>query len=174
MTYEPGECIVIDSIIFDVWGDPAPQGSKRAFVIKKGKMKGKVAMSEMSKKVKPWRARIASVARTEAARMKWSKQADGPVRVVIQFFMRPPKTPKWKALGRPDRMPDIDKLARSTLDGLSDSGVIYGDDRQVVDLHCIQHYATDGHSPGARINVVSLREASKPIKKSDHESAIKA
>ena len=159
---ESGECEVLASITFDVWGDPAPQGSKKGFVGKKGKAKGKVMMVEMSKKVKPWRARIKSIAKVVAADAKWVRAIEGPVKVRIDFFMQYPQSPKWKRHGRPDKTPDIDKLARSTLDGLSDSEVIFGDDKQVVDLHTIEHYVAEGSATGASIHVVAMRECAKP------------
>ena len=163
--FEPGECEVLDSILFDVFGDPAPQGSKSGFVGKKGRAKGKVIMVESSKKVKPWRRRIKTDARHFAEDLNWTKHEAGPIRISIQFFMRFPKTPKWKRLGRPDRYPDIDKLARSTLDGLADSGAIYADDKQVIDLHAVKHYVPEGSECGARISITSLRECAKPRQK---------
>lgn len=163
--FEPGECEVIDAILIDVWGDPAPQGSKKGFVGKKGKSKGKVIMVEMSKKVKPWRARVVIASQEAYIKHDWVRAVEGPIKVSIQFFMKYPQTPKWKRLGRPDRQPDIDKLARSTLDGLSDSQAIYGDDRQVVDLHVVEHYVDEGRTLGARIFVTSLRECAQPKRK---------
>lgn len=162
MDFESGECAVVDAMVFDVAGDPAPQGSKKGFVGKKGKAKGKVMMVEVSKKVKPWRRRIALAAEAEARRCGWSRHEDGPVKVVVAFHMKYPQAPKWKRDGRPDRQPDLDKLARSTLDGLSDSKVIFDDDRQVVDLHLIEWYVRPGSDIGARIYVTSLRECAKP------------
>jgi Holliday junction resolvase RusA-like endonuclease len=160
--FVPGECAVVDALLFEASGIPAPQGSKSGFVIKKGALKGKVVMVESSKKVRPWRkvVALACIAAVKEAG-DWERHVDGPIKVVVQFWVKAPKAPKWKVSGRPDRTPDLDKLARSTMDGISDSKVIWGDDNQVVDLHVIEHY---GRSPGARIHVVALREIAKPQK----------
>ena len=165
--WDPGDCEVVDSIVFDVFGLPAPQGSKKGFVIKKGSRRGMVRMIEVSKKVKPWRARVSAVARKAAVEFGWLKHSEGPVKVNIQFFVKYPQAPKWKRNGRPDRTPDIDKLARSTLDGLSDARLIWGDDNQVVDLHAVEFYRDP---PGARIHIVSMRECAKPKKRLKKEN----
>mgnify|MGYP003636452069 CR=1 FL=1 len=155
--WPPGDCEIVDAISFDVYGLPAPQGSKKGFV-----QGGRVRLIEVSKKVKPWRARVAAVAKKAAAKFDWERHVEGPVKVNIQFFVKFPQSPKWKRNGRPDKTPDIDKLARSTLDGISDARVIWGDDNQVVDLHAVEFYRDP---PGARITITSMTERAKPKKR---------
>lgn len=63
----------------------------------------------------------------------------GPIATVIDFYLpRPASAPKSRA--RPDRRPDLDKLVRATLDGLTDSGVIE-DDASIVEIAARKHYA---------------------------------
>jgi Holliday junction resolvase RusA-like endonuclease len=123
--------------VFTVAGIPAPQGSKKAFV--RGK---KAILVESSDKVKPWREAVAKEARQHFTDMNL-----GPVFVEITFYMPRPKTlPKGRT--RPTVMPDLDKLARSTLDALT--GIAYKDDAQVVNLVLAKYYPP-GDTPGARI-----------------------
>lgn len=90
-------------------------------------------MVESSKKVGPWRADVEL-----AARRAMIETFTGPVAVTITFLMPMPKS-------RPARVrsagtawssvrPDIDKLARSTLDALTASTII-SDDARVARLH---------------------------------------
>ena len=74
----------------------------------------------------------------------------GPVRVAITFTVPLPKSIKpesrpWPALA--GGVGDIDKLARSALDSLTDAGV-WRDDGQVVHLTAIKAYP---HSPAADV-----------------------
>ncbi len=50
--------------------------------------------------------------------------------------------------------PDLDKLCRSTLDGLTN--VLLKDDSQVVNLICTKIYANEGELPGALITINPL------------------
>lgn len=127
---------------YTVIGEPAPQGSKRHV--------GKGILVEMSAKVKPWREAVIWAVR-EGPRVTLT----GPVYVHMDFFFRRPKSaPKSRIY--PDRKPDLDKLARSTLDALVMGGAIE-DDARVVRLTAWKFYCGPGvHSldaPGARIQV---------------------
>jgi crossover junction endodeoxyribonuclease RusA len=121
-----------------VRGEPAPQGSKHFY--------GKGRFKEASAKVRPWRDEIV---KEVMRRGLHRERIEGPMSVRVTFvFERPsshfgrknrvpylkPNTPLYY-----DRTPDIDKLCRSTLDGLTDSGLIE-DDRHVVVLHAQKRY----------------------------------
>jgi Holliday junction resolvase RusA-like endonuclease len=71
-----------------------------------------------------------------------------PVRITIAFYMPRPKTVK-RAF--PSVAPDLDKLVRAVLDGLT--GVAYADDGQVVEIYAQKLY---GASVGAEIRLESL------------------
>ena len=131
---------------FRVYGVPAPQGSKTAFV-RGGKA---VVVDGSSKtgrqKLSSWRAEVAR----EALNNRPDEVYDHFVHITINFFMPKPKSaPKFKMYC--DKKPDIDKLVRSTLDALT--GVIYRDDSQVVSLQAIKFYATPDEPSGAFISV---------------------
>lgn len=121
-----------------VEGEPAPQGSKKAFTNPKT---GKTILVESSAKVKPWRAAVAAAYPQEPL--------DGPVMVSIEFLLRRPKSVRRDL---PFVQPDLDKLIRSTLDGLT--GRAYHDDAQVVRFGTVgKSYADADDPPGAWITV---------------------
>ena len=110
-------------------GEPAPQGSKTGFI-----KNGRVVMVESSKKVKPWREAVA--AQTKA---KVEAALENPVEIALVFHLPKPKTVtrKWPAV-----KPDLDKLIRSTFDGLTTGG-LYTDDALVITVSASKQYATD-------------------------------
>lgn len=119
-------------VAFVVYGEPAPQGSKNARAIYKGRgidrtFTGRVSVHESSKKVKPWRDRVAQVA-AKAVTLD-HVLLDAPL-VVDMVFTMPKGTslPKW--LDWHDRTPDLSKLTRSTEDALT--GIVWKDDGRVT------------------------------------------
>lgn len=134
---------------FEVQGiEPAPQGSKRHV--------GNGRMIESSKKVKPWRFAV-----SQAALEAWHEMFLGPVCVRITFlFPRPKAHYNSKGMLKPNApfhkisKPDIDKLCRSTLDGIT--GVLIKDDSQVASLVATKQYANEGEYIGAIITINAL------------------
>jgi Holliday junction resolvase RusA-like endonuclease len=116
-------------ISYFIPGEPAPQGSKNGFV-----KNGRVVMVESSKKVKPWRESVALHTRD-----KISEPMNCPVEIALVFHLPRPKTVtrKWPAV-----KPDLDKLIRSTFDGLTTGG-LYTDDALVIAVSASKQYATD-------------------------------
>lgn len=135
----PHAATPLRGVVFAVYGTPAPQGSKRAFVVG-----NRARIVEDSKKSAPWRDSVAA-AGIEA--MASALPLAGPVEVLVKFLMPRPRTVKREL---PSVAPDVDKLARAVLDGLTAGGVIV-DDSRVVDLHAVKRY-TDT-APGAEITV---------------------
>ncbi|MGH3680592.1 MAG: RusA family crossover junction endodeoxyribonuclease [Natronosporangium sp.] len=140
-----------------VHGTPAPQGSKRHV--------GNGVMVESSKKVKPWREAVKYAALDALHSNQPSELPDpGTLEVDLGFLLARPKGHyragrlshilRPGAPTRPATRPDIDKLARSTLDALKDAGV-YRDDAQITSLIARKWYA-DSQPAGARIIVRSL------------------
>jgi crossover junction endodeoxyribonuclease RusA len=126
--------VIIDAF---VPGDPKPQGSKRGFVTKTGR----VAMVEMAgTPLKRWRESITWVMRGEAAKKGW-EVTDAPVNVKLVFELKKPKKPKTHV---PITRPDVDKLVRAVLDAITDTGLIWRDDSQVVRLSAEKKYARAG------------------------------
>lgn len=127
-------------VAFSVSGTPAPQGSHRAFVVN-----GRAVVTNDSKATKPWRKAV-SAAAVEA--MAGGEPMDVAVEVVITFHLVRPASVSVKKRPLPSVRPDVDKYARSTLDGLT--GIVYRDDSLVTDLRVVKRYAD---FPGAIIMV---------------------
>jgi crossover junction endodeoxyribonuclease RusA len=130
-------------VIIVVRGIPAPQGSKRHV--------GGGRMIESSRAVGPWREAV----RTQTQlRMEKSGQMPftGPLLVIICFYLpRPKSTPRrvvW-----PIKRPDLDKLVRAVLDGITTGGG-WEDDAQVIELNTSKSYATDDQPPGCTITIL--------------------
>jgi crossover junction endodeoxyribonuclease RusA len=139
-----------EPLTFTIVGTPAPQGSKRHV--------GKGIMVESSKKVKPWREAV-----------KWAVPQPSPeatyrfagaLEVELCFYLSRPKGHygtgrnagmlKESSPVYPNVRPDLDKLCRSTLDGLGEAGV-FGDDSQIVTLLLEKRY-TDA-ATGCRVRI---------------------
>lgn len=135
---------MMDSVLLTVKGIPAPKGSKS---------KGRYGnLYESSKAVKPWmdaiRAEVLTQYRDE---LRKGVLITGPVRVVVNFCLRKPKTVKRVY---PDVKPDLDKLERSTYDALTQSGVI-GDDACIISSESSKAYGI--HFFGAIISVIKVK-----------------
>ena len=143
-----------------VRGKPAPQGSKVS--TRYG------GIREASQLVMPWRNQIVSACIEQ--KINNGKIIEDPVEIFIDFlFHRPqghygtgknegnlkpsaPQYPTTRTTG------DIDKLCRSTLDGLSipSGGILLRDDSLVVNLRAKKSFATKGGFQGAFIHVWQL------------------
>lgn len=126
-----------------VYGDPAPQGSKRVF-------NGRVVEAS-GEKLKRWRKAIAA----ECQRVKQENEniffTHGVV-VEVDFYLPRPASVSQKKRPHPIVPPDLDKLARGMLDGIGQSEVIWGDDSQVINLIARKYYA-DLEAPGAIVTI---------------------
>lgn len=138
-----------DAVEFSVAGAPVPQGSKNV-IQRHGRT---FLVDQARKRLNPWREAIATVARQAIA-----KPFAGSVEVELLFTLGRPKkhylgndparelradAPSYVAVN-----PDLDKLTRAALDGLT--GAAFADDRQVVSLLATKAY---GAEPGLRVRV---------------------
>ena len=142
-----------NKIFIPVRGVAAPQGSKRHI--------GHGIMIENSKKVKPWRqdVRAAAIDHYEGSVIGRAVEIE-----IVFLFSRPKshfgtgknanklkqKAPEFVTSSQTG---DIDKLCRSTLDGLSAKagGTVIKDDSLVVSLKAIKKYAKEDELLGANI-----------------------
>jgi crossover junction endodeoxyribonuclease RusA len=136
---------------FAVYGlTPAPQGSKRHV--------GNGRMVESSPRLKPWREAV-----RQEALATGELSTDQPVYVHLLFRFRRPKG-HYSAKGELKASapachitrPDIDKLARSTLDGIT--GVLINDDSQVAFLVASKEYALPGELEGCQIEIREIKD----------------
>jgi crossover junction endodeoxyribonuclease RusA len=134
---------------FDVVGDPAPQGSMRAFARRGG---GRPMVTSDNPRTRPWKDAVTWAA-SEARR----DTATEPVCVSLAFRVRRPKGHTGKrgllpsAPAYPGTKPDLDKLVRACLDSLVE-GQVLADDALVAILHASKTFA-DTQPAGVHIRV---------------------
>jgi Holliday junction resolvase RusA-like endonuclease len=133
-----------NSVSFRVYGTPAPQGSMRGFVVGK-----RAVVTGDNTKTKPWKEAVKFAALDAVG----SPMLDGPIATSVTFFL-PKGTSIPKKRTWPWKKPDLDKLLRSTWDGITEAG-LWVDDSQVVVSHGQKRYATDTPA-GAIITVTQL------------------
>lgn len=133
----------MQTIELDVFGFPAPQGSKKI-------MRGRL-IEASGDKLKRWRKAIAE----SCTAYQSENIVLGPVAVEVSFYL--PRPPSVKQTKRPFPIvpPDLDKLCRGLLDGIGQSEAIWGDDSQVVAIKAFKYYA-DNREPGAEVRITVL------------------
>lgn len=130
----------MQSILFRVNGQPAPQGSKRHV--------GNGRMIEASKKVGPWREAV-----KEAVSLLELEPLTGPLYVEMKFYLQKPKTVKRLV---PTVPPDLDKLVRGLFDALTIAGV-WEDDALVIEIGTTQKlYADEDNPPGCLVAIKKI------------------
>ena len=122
-------------ITFQVDGQPVPQGSMKV-------INGHVIHSKGSE-LAAWRSAIALRAKEAGA-----KPHNEPVEMEMIFTMMRPRT---VTRPEPSVAPDLDKLVRAVLDGLT--AIAYRDDGQVVRLTATKQY---GLEPGLWVQMWGL------------------
>lgn len=136
-----------------VYGNPAPQGSKK-FVGMRG---GHGVLAEMSKKLKPWRDCVYHAAR-QAMGDNVQNGIRGPIFLEVYFTLPKPKSAPKTKITYPSTRPDCSKLVRSTEDALTRAGA-YEDDGRIVETNSGKRYPNEGRyaldRPGAFIRISS-------------------
>jgi Holliday junction resolvase RusA-like endonuclease len=146
-------------ITIEVRGLPAPQGSKRHV--------GRGIMVESSKAVGPWREAVRAETQRALESILFAGRdlppTGGPMAMTVTFYLPRPKSHyrtgrnahllRESAPTFPAGRPDLDKLVRALLDGLTAGGV-WQDDSQVVQLAVGKDYG----EPGAIITIDRLEE----------------
>ena len=149
-------------IEFIMHGKPAPVGSKKAFAVRGKGGAFRAIVTDDNRRSRPWMSLVA-----DAAAQAW----DAPplacaVSVSIEFRMPRPKS-HYRTGKNSDRLrddapcahaqtPDIDKLVRCLIDGIS--GIVFADDRQVYEIRACKVWSD---RPGAWVQVNPLNEPRK-------------
>ena len=154
-----------------VIGKPIPQGSKTAGLTMMGGKPRAYLRDSNAATLKVWRQEVTTATRNATGATPGWAPLDGPLEAELVFyFERPsshygtgrnahllkPAAPTWVAV-----KPDIDKLLRSTFDGLTDGGA-YVDDSRIARVSAEQLYAGHGIPPGVHIRLSALRHADTP------------
>lgn len=158
-----------------VHGRPAPQGSKKYAGHRRNAASGRMSavLVEQSKRVKPWRA-LVTTATTNAMTAAHIKQyggypmggtqpLDGPLEADIVFtVLKPASAPKRRRTWPTTRHSgDVDKLIRSTFDGIADGGGVV-DDSRIIRVTATKTFPSEHpdalDQPGAIIRLYTLGE----------------
>jgi crossover junction endodeoxyribonuclease RusA len=124
-------------VTFTLDGKPASKGSTQAI----HDSKGKVHVVPMSSRLKRWEEEV-----RWCAAMAGADLLTGPVQVEVIFVLAAPK--KAQAEGPCCSRPDLDKMLRALLDGLT--AVCFQDDAQVTSVVAQKIY---GPEPCTRVTV---------------------
>ena len=132
-------------LFFEVYGIPAPQGSKKSI--------GNGRFIEASKKLPAWRKRVKEAAEVAIADQSWVTLT-GAAELSVVFFLPRPKSVSPSKRLLPTVPPDSDKLIRAVGDSLTDGGV-WEDDSLVWKVNAYKLY-DDTRESGAMITVKPL------------------
>jgi crossover junction endodeoxyribonuclease RusA len=144
-----------ESITFSVEGIPASKGSYRP-VTGRSRKTGKpvTRLIPMDKKERPWREKVRQTVLAAMTDNHFDGFARGvPVELCVGFVVVRPKTVRRYS---PTVKPDLDKLLRCLMDGLTDSGIIH-DDAQIINIAASKGYARspDDH-PGCVVRLTAI------------------
>lgn len=140
---------------FVALGKARPQGSKRAFVSKKGR----AVMLEDAGDVYDWRRTVAWSATQQIPSAERSPLIDGPCRLELVIYRPRPKSTK-RSMRWPWTKPDTSKLLRAIEDALT--SVLYRDDALIVDTRVRKLF---GEPARAEVVVTELLEIAPAQKK---------
>jgi Holliday junction resolvase RusA-like endonuclease len=125
---------------FTALGTPAPQGSKKGFILKGAGGRDRVIITDANRKTKPWRQAV-----IEGIPEGYPKLV-GAVAVYMALTMPRPKAAR-KSDRTPSTRPDVSKLARAVEDSITDAG-LWGDDGQITEYMRLAKVWTD-YDPAA-------------------------
>lgn len=161
-----------------VHGRPAPQGSKKYAGHRRNSASGRVSavLVEQSKRVKPWRALVLTAAQTAMVAehikryggrpMGGVPALDGPLAAEVVFtVLKPVSSPKRRRTWPTTRHSgDLDKLLRSTFDGIADAEAI-ADDARIIRVTAEKTFPGEHpdalDQPGALIRLYTLNGATQ-------------
>jgi len=140
-----------DSFSFTVWERPAPQGSKKYVGTRRTASGANIPLIvESSAYLPAWRKAVVDAVKQGMLDSGDDSKFDGAVRVEVTFYLPKPKTVRTEY---PVKPPDIDKVCRSLLDGITYGGV-WLDDSLVVSLVAHKRWAKG--EPGAAVTISAV------------------
>jgi len=130
-----------DSFSFTVFGvDPAPQGSKKYVGTRRTASGANIPLIvESSPKLPAWRKAVSEAVKQAMIDSGDLSKFEGAVKLEAVFYLTRKKT---VTRAYPTVPPDLDKVLRSLMDGITAKGEgVWGDDSQVVRLEVSKKYA---------------------------------
>ena len=125
------------NLSFTVYGVPQPQGSTRTFLRKDA---GPPIITSDNPKLKPFRQELAWIAVDVMQRTQQQKAPRGvAVSASMAFYFEKPKSARKSARWKVTK-PDLDKLLRAVLDGVT--GIAYEDDSQVCECALVKAFGS--------------------------------
>lgn len=125
-----------------VHGRPAPQGSKKYAGHRRNSASGRISavLVEQSKRVKPWRALVTAAAHEARVVSQIGDvpihlpPLNGPLEAEVIFTVRKPASAPKRRRTWPNTRDsgDLDKLLRSTFDGIADAQAVVDDSRIIA------------------------------------------
>lgn len=144
------------SIVFNVDGEPRPQGSKTP-IVRGGKVWLVEGKGDAPKKHKAWRAAVTEAAEKLAEDIN-HEVLDCPVEVQIEFRMPKPASKKKDKVWA-DRKPDVDKLTRAVLDSIAGKDKpLVREDSRIVRVIAEKRYVRPDENMGCTIKVTEIEE----------------
>ena len=131
-----------NSFSFTVFGvDPAPQGSKKYVGTRRTAAGNNIPLIiESSPKLPAWRKAVSDAVIQAMQDSGDLSKFDGAVKLEAVFYLTRKKT---VTRPYPTVPPDLDKVLRSLMDGITAKGQgVWGDDAQVVRIEVSKKYAT--------------------------------
>lgn len=135
-------------MIVEVYGNPAPQGSKKCFC----RGNKAVMLEQTAGSLKPWRNAVLAAALVAKG---GQPPMDGPLEFWCTWVVARPAKPKFD---QPAVAPDLSKVMRATEDALTDAGV-WVDDSRVVAAVIREVYVGDPRDPLGRPGCLLLVRA---------------
>ncbi|WP_400259631.1 RusA family crossover junction endodeoxyribonuclease [Candidatus Methanomassiliicoccus intestinalis] len=157
----------LETLEFSVLGEPSPEGSTRAYYIKK--INKTVVTHSNQGSLEAWRNRVATEAQRALEESCWIADSSSAYALDVDFYLtRPASVQPHKRL-HPIVKPDLDKFIRAINDALT--GILFADDCQVIALNITKTY-DDNLRPGAHIKAYRYANTTakpKKIKKEEVE-----
>jgi Holliday junction resolvase RusA-like endonuclease len=149
-------------------GRPAPQGSKKYAGHRRNAASGRISavLVEQSKRVKPWRALVTHASRLAMTATHLTTPLDGPLEAEIVFTVRKPASAPKRRQTWPNTRDsgDLDKLLRSTFDGIADAQAV-ADDSRIIAVTARKVFPSEHPEalpePGALIRLYTLPGATR-------------
>lgn len=174
MDIPPAHLQRLATFVLNVDGAISPKGSMSAFKVGNKAVATHTGASRASEGVVKLYARDQLNKQPELAAAV-ATYFNNPIEFIVQVFFDAPiwvckrrrpgrklrdgsQRPAYEPMMK--RTPDADKLVRTVADALQ--GLLFRDDRQIIDTRCIKAYAPSGQGPSTRIEIGYLQDEYLP------------